>query len=334
MNAAAAQYYVSIGVAHENRISDQAVADAVKRGLFGERKSLPSWLFYDQEGDRLFQQIMRMPEYYLTRCEYDILKKYKDELLESFRRNGSEFRLIELGAGDGLKSEILLDHFVARGATFTYTPVDISGHVLDLLVTRLRDKFPELSIDPQNKSYDQALSELRQVRGRKVILFMGANIGNFTVRDAVAFLKQLALPLRTDDRLLVGFDLKKDPRVIQEAYDDPRGITANFNLNILERLNRELDARFDPDAFSHFPYYDPETGTTKSFLVSRKEQSVYIGALDRTATFRAWETVQTEVSQKYDIEMIHKVLALADLGIDRMFTDANEYFADVLISPR
>src|SRR5690606_14259235 len=152
------QYYVSIGVAHENRISDQAVADAVKRGLFAERKSLPSWLFYDQEGDRLFQQIMRMPEYYLTRCEYDILKKYKDELLESFRRNGSEFRLIELGAGDGLKSEILLDHFVARGATFTYTPVDISGHVLDLLVTRLRDKFPELSIDPQNKSYDQALS--------------------------------------------------------------------------------------------------------------------------------------------------------------------------------
>lgn len=309
---------------------NHALADAVQNGLSSTPKSLPSWLFYDDEGDRLFQQIMRMPEYYPTRCEYDILKQNKHELLRLFRAPDRSFRLIELGAGDGLKTEILLRHFVENGAPFTYYPVDISGNALDILTSRLTTSMPGLHIVPQNKTYDEALSDLRDGEENKVILFMGANIGNFTTREALNFLKKLAVALQPDDQLLVGFDLKKDPRVILEAYDDPRGLTAEFNLNMLRRLNRELGADFDTNNFSHYPYYDPHTGSTKSFIISMVNQTVQIEAMERAFTFSAWEPIQTEISQKYDMVMIEKLTKLAGLKLTRVFTDPQSYFCDIV----
>lgn len=309
---------------------NHALADAVQSGLSSTPKSLPSWLFYDDEGDRLFQQIMRMPEYYPTRCEYDILKQNKHELLRLFRAPDRSFRLIELGAGDGLKTEILLRHFVENDAPFTYYPVDISGNALDVLTSRLTTTMPGLHIVPQNKTYDEALSDLRDGEENKVILFMGANIGNFTTREALNFLKKLALALQQDDQLLVGFDLKKDPRVILEAYDDPRGLTAEFNLNMLRRLNRELGADFDTNNFSHYPYYDPHTGSTKSFIISMVYQTVQFEAMERAFTFSAWEPIQTEISQKYDMVMIEKLTKLAGLKLTTVFTDPQHYFCDIV----
>lgn len=309
---------------------DQTVADAVKQGLLETPKRLPSWLFYDEEGDRIFQQIMLMPEYYPTRCEYDILSQYRHEMLQLFTDGTSEFLLVELGAGDGLKSEIILSHFAEHKANFTYVPVDISRNALDILSDRLRSRLPHVRIDPQNKSYDDALAQLRMPGVRKVIMFMGANIGNFTVEEAVRFLKKLALPLEVDDRLMIGFDLKKNPRVILEAYDDPRGLTASFNLNLLRRLNRQLGATFDIGRFAHYPYYDPETGTTKSFLLSKGDQEVFIEAFGQSISFRAWETIQTEVSQKYDVSMIEKMLALSGFRIEQTFYDRDNYFCDVV----
>ena len=300
-------------------------------GLAASPKHLPSWLFYDEEGDRLFQQIMLMPEYYPTRCEYDIIKEYKDELYGLFTDASGPFKLIEFGAGDGLKTEILLKHFLHHKADFTYYPVDISENALDLLRQRLTASLPDLKIIPLHKTYDEALSELRGSSEKKVILFLGANIGNFTVAEAARFLRKLALPLQKKDQLLIGFDQKKDPRIIRDAYDDARGLTSEFNLNILLRLNRELGADFNTDHFTHYPYYDPETGTAKSFLMSMINQAVYIEALEKFVHFTAWEPIQTEVSQKYDPGMIEKLMALTGLKIERIFSDAQNYFCDVLV---
>ncbi|HET9488099.1 MAG TPA: L-histidine N(alpha)-methyltransferase [Chryseosolibacter sp.] len=312
-------------------IFDQSVAKAVAKGFDAPVKTLPSWLFYDQTGDQLFQQIMRMPEYYPTRCEYDILQKNKDDILRHFGAGGKPFHLIELGAGDGLKTEILLKHFLTHETDFTYFPVDISASALGQLSSRLKAEMPRLRLHPLNKTYDEALQNFRGHDQRKVILFMGANIGNFSVAEATQFLRKLALPLAANDMILVGFDLKKDPRVIQEAYDDPRGLTRSFNLNILTRLNRELGAHFDLQDFTHYPYYNPESGTTKSYLISMRDHSVYIEGLGRSIHFHLWEPVQTEISQKYDGRMIDKLVTLSGLAIEHVFYDSDKYFCDVLM---
>lgn len=318
---------------HSKTTFNQAVADVVSQGLGAKQKTLPSWLFYDENGDRIFQQIMRIPEYYPTRCEYDILQHYKDDLLKHFQGSGQSFRLIEFGAGDGIKTEILLKHFIAHGRPFTYLPIDISANALEQLSERLTRALPGLRIQPLNKSYDDALISLRDNVERKVILFMGANIGNFTLPEATQFLKKTLIHLASEDLMLIGFDLKKDPRIILEAYDDPHGLTQSFNLNIISRLNRELGARFNPGDFSHYPYYDPETGTTKSFLISLKEQDVFIEALGKSYHFDAWETIQTEVSQKYDVEMIEKLMSITGFAIVDLFYDNRKYFCDVLVKP-
>ena len=320
----------AISMAHPRAIFNSTVADAVLKGLSSQPKMLPSWLLYDETGDAIFQKIMRMPEYYPTRCEYDILQKYKEDMRKHFTTDSSSFRLVELGVGDGLKTEILLKHFLERRTDFTYVPVDISANALDMLRDRLTEKFPELNIHPQNQSYDEALASLDHPE-KKVILFMGANIGNFTVEQAEQFLTKMARPLRKNDMLLIGFDLKKNPRIIQEAYDDPNGLTASFNLNLLSRLNRELSAEFNIEDFLHYPCYDPETGATKSFLISRRYQDVYIDALARSFHFGFWETIQTEVSQKYNVAMIERLMFLSGLRIIEVFFDDDNYFCDVLV---
>lgn len=316
---------------HPHTTFNQAVVQAAAEGLTTERKTLPSWLFYDQAGDELFRKIMRTPEYYPTRCEYDILQKYKEDLREHFEEGSAPFKLVELGAGDGLKTQIILEHFINRGTDFTYLPVDISANAVNNLVSRLQASMPKLRIEPQNKSNDEVLSGLRGDGEKKVILFMGANIGNFTVQQAAEFLKKLARPLKKGDMLLIGFDLKKDPRLIQEAYDDPKGFTASFNLNLLTRLNREAGAEFDIAQFSHYPCYDPETGANRSFLISMKEQDVYIAALEKSIRFDRWETIQTEISQKYDVDMIKKLMALTGFNIVEFYYDDDMYFTDVLL---
>src|SRR5687768_13512989 len=183
-------------------IFNQDVAEAVAEGLSSKQKTLPSWLFYDKEGDRLFQQIMRMPEYYPTRCEYDILRQNKDELLKRFASDSDSFNLIELGAGDGLKTEILLRHFLLKKVNFTYLPIDVSAHALGQLTQRLGGLLPQIPIQPLNRTYEQALVDLHSFEEKKIILFMGANIGNFTIPEAVEFLKKLVVHLSSEDLLL------------------------------------------------------------------------------------------------------------------------------------
>ncbi len=309
-----------------------AVADAITDGLSNKNKSLPSWLFYDEEGDRLFQQIMAMPEYYLTDSEFQIFQNHKSEILKAFTENSEGFNLIEFGAGDGMKTEVLLKHFTAQKANFTYKPVDISASVLEQLTDRMSKSVPELSIEPINKEYFSALDALNADRKNPmIVLFMGANIGNFALPEAHQFVKKIADSLRPNDQLMIGFDLKKNPNMILKAYNDDKGITTAFNMNLLTRLNNELEADFKLDRFMHYPYYDPQSGTTKSFIVSKEKQTINFRAINQSFHFKAWEPIHVEFSQKFDEEMISELASFAGLSVEQYFYDEQKYFADVVL---
>jgi L-histidine N-alpha-methyltransferase len=305
------------------------VAQAVIHGLSQSPKQLPSWMFYDAQGDRIFQSIMHMPEYYPTGCEYEILEQDKAAITDYFT-GGDAFQLVELGAGDGWKTEILLRELMETNAEFTYVPVDISASVLTTLEKRLEESLPGLSIIPVNEQNERVMTHLPEKPARKVFLFMGANIGNYEPGPAAAFGNKLARGMSADDLLMVGFDLKKDPAIIRAAYDDPQGITRAFNLNLLTRLNRELRADFNLAQFDHAPVYDPQTGAARSYLVSRIDQQVTMGGIDRIFHFHAWETIHTEISMKYDEAMIDHFAMVAGLEIVDRFYDSQKYFCDVL----
>lgn len=307
------------------------VARAVEEGFSQHPKRLPSWLFYDETGDKIFQAIMKMSEYYLTACEFEILQMNKAKLLNYFNETQSPFNLVELGAGDGLKTELLLKHFSEQKTNFLYSPIDVSETVLNQLRTRLNNSLPHLTINTIPLKYQDAIEVLSHETTRKVFLFMGANIGNFYLKDAIQFVASISRNMRSGDQLLIGFDLKKDPRLIQEAYDDPHGITRSFNINLLVRLNRELGANFQLDQFSHYPFYNPETGLTKSYLTSLRDQDVYVEAFDRMVHFDRWEVIHTEVSQKYDNHMIEDLAEKAGLEIRDTFYDCKHYFCDTLM---
>lgn len=310
--------------------ANTAFARDVHAGLSTDPKRLPSKYFYDERGDELFQAIMRMPEYYLTDCEYSIFDRQKEQILDTI---GTEtFELIELGAGDGYKTKVLLEYFLHREVPFTYRPVDISGNVLEMLQTDLHKLWPELPVQPLQGDYFVKLGELKKSQNghRKVILFLGANIGNYTRTEAERFIGQLYQHMSPGDLLLIGFDLKKDPDIILSAYNDPAGITAAFNLNLLHRINRELGADFDTDQFCHWETYNPATGEAKSYLVSKADQTVFVKALDCSYSFDAWEAIDVELSLKYSIRQIEQMARQTGFEPIRHFYDERRYFVDSL----
>ncbi len=305
--------------------------EEVQKGLSSEPKYLSSKYFYNEKGDELFQEIMKMPEYYLTRSEYEVFTMHKETILNLFGKDGKPFQLIEFGAGDGLKTKVLLKHFLKRNASFKYHPIDISQNVLEELSADLGQNFPTLEVEPLNNEYFKALDTLDNTGEiRKAILFLGSNIGNFQYDQAVSFLSQLAEKLSTEDYLMVGFDLKKDPEAILNAYNDPHGITRAFNMNLLQRINDELGGNFNITNFKHWPIYDPLTGATKSYLVSTKEQQVCIESLQQSFTFKAWEAIDMEISQKYDLETIEALGADAGFKVVKQLYDCKHYFVNTI----
>ncbi len=307
-------------------------AKDVLDGLSANPKELSSKYFYDQKGDKLFQQIMALEEYYLTRTEYSILKDNKDSILKAFREGVSKFNLIEFGAGDGYKTKVLLRHFVKERADFTYMPIDISGNVLKILETALHEELPDLQVKGLQNEYFKALDQLHDSPDRNVVLFLGSNIGNFTGDEAVQFLTHLNDSLKPGDLLFIGFDLKKDPNVILDAYNDRSGVTRAFNLNLLARINQELGGNFNIDKFRHHPIYNPMTGTTSSFLVSTEKQTVEI--MDTAIQFGAWEAIHMEISQKYDQQMIEKIATDSGFEIVGSFKDESNYFLNAVWSKK
>lgn len=309
----------------------ETFAADVLRGLSASPKSLSSKYFYDDEGSRLFRQIMELPEYYLTRAEFEIFRTKAPEIFSAFAENGKSFDLIELGAGDGTKTAVLIDYFLRQKADLTYTPIDISQEALDALSEKFRARFPNLSMKSQTGDYFRILETLKTESDKsKIILFLGSNIGNFSHEQSIDFFRNLRSVMNANDLLFVGFDLQKDPRVIVEAYDDSQGITAQFNLNLLRRINRELGANFNLDEFSHYAFYRPNECAARSFLISRAHQTVFIKALNQSFEFKAWEAIFMEISQKYSLEMIEDLAQSGGFQVAKNFFDSQNYFVDSL----
>jgi dimethylhistidine N-methyltransferase len=296
-------------------------------GLTDYPKHLSSKYFYDEKGDKLFQDIMNMPEYYLTNAEFDIFSTHKEKITELFRKDSNSFNLIELGAGDGKKTKILLQNLIDNKVDFKYLPIDISQNVLEQLSNSLKNEMPEVNIESEQGTYFEALKNIASLTdAKKVILFLGSNIGNLLHLQAIEFLSKVQALMDQDDLFFVGFDQKKNPQTILDAYNDQTGITAAFNKNVLTRINSELGGNFDLDKFLHWEVYDPETGTAKSYLVSNEQQSVVIEKLDLKADFAPWETIHTEISQKYDDRTVEWLAEKSGLKIETHFTDSkNQY---------
>lgn len=315
----------------EATLLDKTFATDVFKGLTAIQKYIPSKYFYDEAGDKLFQDIMHMPEYYLTRCEYEILSFNKEILLSCFTKGADAFRLIELGAGDGLKTKILLRHFSEKGICFDYLPVDISANALNKLLVTIKQQMPAVNSKGLEGDYFDCIDKLARNDGVKnVVLLLGSNIGNYSNEEALRFLKSLNKSLSKGDNVLIGFDLKKDPALILDAYNDKSGITKVFNLNLLNRINKELGADFNIENFKHYPVYDPETGECKSYLLSTKRQQVIIKQLNVAISFRAWEPIYTEVSKKYSIQEINELAEATGFKVRQNFLDCKHYFVDSL----
>ncbi|EAQ49861.1 L-histidine N(alpha)-methyltransferase [Leeuwenhoekiella blandensis] len=301
----------------------------VYEGLTAFPKRLSSKWFYDKKGDKLFQKIMELPEYYLTSCEYNIIEKHQEEIAKLFDEPQG-FDLVELGAGDGKKTKILLEKFYEENLDFTYRPIDISASVLEELEESIQEKWPQLDIQTEQGMYFDVLKKLgnRDTARKMVIMVLGSNIGNLTHPQAIDFLVNIRKSMQPEDLLFMGLDQKKDPQQILNAYNDTQEITAEFNKNILRRINTELDSNFNTEAFKHWPVYDPETGTAKSFLVSTTQQKVTLKKLNIEVNFAPWESIHTEISQKYDDDVVQWLAQEAGLEITAQFSDTQKQFTD------
>ncbi len=298
-------------------------------GLQSEPKFMLSKYFYDATGDRIFQQIMEMEEYYLTNAEMEILQYQSAQLSQAISADGTAFDLIELGAGDATKSIHLLKSLLNDQMEFSYFPIDISEHVISDLEENLPKKLPELDIKGLNGDYFDMLKKATELSDRrKVVLFMGANIGNMTIADAESFCSSLKQLLSPNDLLIIGFDLKKNPQQILAAYNDKGGITRSFNLNLLQRINKELDGDFNLENFEHYANYDPASGACKSYLISLKNQIVNIGR--NAIHFIENEYIFMEISQKYSLADIDQLAAKTGFKPLQRFFDQHQYFVDAI----
>lgn len=301
-------------------------------GLSADSKSLPSKYFYDRIGDALFVKIMKLPEYYLTQAEFDIFKNQTQEIIEALNISpNTYFELIELGAGDGTKTKELLKVLSHKKFQFEYVPIDISLNALEQLETNLSEELPDIMVTKKQGDYFNVLDGLKNSHHPKVVLFLGSNIGNLSDTEAKTFISNLSDSLNINDKVLLGVDLIKSEDIVLPAYNDKAGVTKAFNFNLLNRINRELEANFNLEHFSHIPEYSENTGIARSYIVSDRNQNVTIGALNKTFEFKAGEKIHTETSRKYNDTVLASILKNSALCITAKLLDSNKYFADYIL---
>lgn len=308
---------------------DSSFAQDVLKGLSAKEKHLSSKYFYDAQGSRIFQEIMQMPEYYPTDSEFEILSLQAKQIFEALDFS-QPFNILELGAGDGFKTFKLLEYLVKNAINFNYVPIDISQQAMDDLSLKLKERLPDLSIKPKVGDYFEILKATTTTSTPNLLLFLGGNIGNYKADESVDLLQLFSDNMNQGDKLLIGFDLKKNPLTIHKAYFDPNHITKRFNLNLLIRMNRELEADFKLDDFDFYSHYNPRTGEVNSFIVSLKSQEVYIKALERSFHFDQNELIWTELSKKYSLKDIEHLATECGFKLQKNFMDCKHYFTDSL----
>jgi L-histidine N-alpha-methyltransferase len=296
-------------------------------GLSSTPKSVSSKYFYDTRGSELFRQICLLPQYYLTESELEIIERHRASI--SAYAGKERFNLVELGAGFSQKTIRLLEHFAESNISFRYVPIDISESVMIDLVESLERMFPQLEVNGLVTDYFSGLKWLNhRYRRKNLVLFLGSSIGNFTHQRACFFLRNLWNCLNHDDVVLIGFDMKKDIDLLLRAYNDSEGLTREFNLNLLQRINRELGGNFDVGKFRHFATYNVSSGAMESYLVSQEKQTVFIDAISRSFLFEPWEPLHTEYSYKYLPADIEQLAAETGFEVDQHIYDSRSYFAD------
>ncbi len=304
-------------------------AQDISKGLSAVEKYIPSKYFYDDNGSRIFQEIMQMPEYYPTDSEFEIFSLQAKQIINSLQFS-KPFNIVELGAGDGFKTFKLLEYLETEKVDFTYMPIDISQKANDLLQNKLKERLPNLSIKPKTGDYFEIIKKIGKKNKPNLLLFLGGNIGNYPKKEAVNLLKLFSESMNVGDKLLIGIDLKKNPLIISKAYFDPSGISKRFNLNLLIRINRELEADFKIDDFDFYSHYNPINGEVKSFLVSLKKQIVYLKTIEKTIHFEQNELIWTELSKKYDFDEIEQLAKKSNFKFKKNFLDCKYYFTDSL----
>jgi L-histidine Nalpha-methyltransferase len=311
--------------------SASLIGEIVREGLAKTPKQLPPWLFYDEAGSFLFDQITELPEYYLTRIEREIFAADSSEMIALAAGDG-QLRLFELGAGSADKTRLLLAAACEFQGRVSYQPVDVSETALEIARTRLEREHPEVTVEPQVTDYTRELHLAPCSPGEKrLVLFIGSSIGNFLPEDALELLKKLHAALEPGDGLLLGVDLAphsggKTEEALIAAYDDAQGITASFNKNMLVRLNRELDANFALESFQHQIRWNPEESRIEMHLESLREQKVRIPSLDLEIEFAAGETIHTENSYKYRLGEVEKLLNAAGFVNPQRWRDEDGWF--------
>jgi len=309
------------------RANPQMVAE-VAAGLAAPQKELPPKYFYDHRGSVLFEEITRLPEYYLTRAERALLQRWMPRLVPAL---GSR-SLVELGAGSAEKSRIILDAMRAAGTAELYVPIDVSAAFLRETAEQLRWEYPGLTVTPAVADIAEELNLPRGLHSPALFAFLGSTIGNFYPPAAIRLLTRVRGAMRPGDRFLMGADLRKDVAVIEAAYNDARGVTAAFNRNMLRVLNHELDADFDPDAFEHRAFYEPESHRIEMHLVASRAQVVHLPGIG-VVRFAPGESIRTEISSKYDVPSLAALFAAAGLMLASWKTDTEHRFALVVGAP-
>jgi L-histidine Nalpha-methyltransferase len=301
--------------------SRQQMLRDVRQGLTTTPKQLSPKYFYDERGSELFEEITQLPEYYLTRAERSLLEQRMSEIVATVR----PCSLVELGAGSAIKTRLILDEMRSSGCAECYVPIDVSKDFLEATALQLRSEYPDSQITPVVSDITEPF-DLPPMASPTLVVFLGSTIGNFPRQPAVRLLSHVAHVMGPSDRFLLGADLRKDPDVINRAYNDSKGVTAAFNLNVLQRLNRELGADFPVGDYAHKAFYSSEQHRVEMHLVARKAHNVVIPEIGEIK-FREGESIRTELSYKYDRPTLEDILNAAGLVMEKWMPAADDSFA-------
>jgi len=302
-------------------IAAGALARDVAAGLGQSPRELPPKYFYDSVGSMLFERICELPEYYQTRAERSIISRLSSELV---RRTGTG-TIVELGAGSASKTRLLFEAAHDAGLPVTYVPVDISESMLRQTASALRTEYPWISVAPVTGDF-AADPHLTRADEPRLILLLGGTIGNLDVDAAPLLLGRVAVSMNSDDRFVLGVDLVKDPRLLHAAYNDAEGVTAEFNLNVLRVINRELGAEFRLDTFAHYAFYMPELEQIEMHLASLVNQAVPVRSLGTVYSFQRGETIRTEISRKFTLASASRMLLRSGMELEEMYVDERNLF--------